>query len=198
MATVEPLTGATVYEQTDAALGGQQLGDVVRDVAPFTVPRHSSAATRDTAYASFVSGGGTMANGMVSTTTDAAGGLWLRKSGAWSLELADTGWINLTLTASFTAVTGTGVPGAKYRVKNGVCHFRFRITHAADWTGPISPFTFPSGARPTTAEYFRVTKDATDGISSMLLTVFSTGVAELNNNGQGGNSVYASGSFLVD
>lgn len=80
MADVEPLTGATIYEQTDAALGGQQIGDVVTDLAPYTVPRFASSAARDTAYAAHVSAGGSLDTGMVCTV---AGALQVYASSGW-------------------------------------------------------------------------------------------------------------------
>lgn len=85
MATSDPLTGATIYDQNDQALGGQQLGDVVTDLRPFVHPRFASTAARDTAFASFVAAGGTIANGMECYTSDAGGGTWTRVGGAWVL-----------------------------------------------------------------------------------------------------------------
>jgi hypothetical protein len=67
LATTEPLTGVTVQDQSDAATGGAQIGNLAKRIAGFTVPRFTSTTTRDAAYSSFVSGGGAMADGMMCT-----------------------------------------------------------------------------------------------------------------------------------
>lgn len=64
MASIEPLTGATIYDNSDAALGGQQSGDVVTDLAPFTIPYFATNAVRDTKFAAWVAAGNTMRNGL--------------------------------------------------------------------------------------------------------------------------------------
>lgn len=195
MATTDPLTGSTIYQQTDAATGGTQLGDIVRDLRSFTVPRFSSSATRDTGYASFVSDGGTMADGMVSTTTDTAGGLWLRKSGAWRLELSDTGWSNLSPNSPFVA----GAGGARYKVLNRVCYFQMDLLrNTSAWTDPVSVLTFPSGARPAFSQYFFALRQGVSAEVAENLTIASTGVMTLGVSGAAGDHVYASGCFPID
>lgn len=82
MATTEPLTGATIYQQTDTASTGQHLGDVVTDLAPYTVPRFATTSARDTAFSAFVAAGGTIANGMT-CWCDSPGSYYERQSGAW-------------------------------------------------------------------------------------------------------------------
>lgn len=96
MATTEPLTGVTVQDQSDAATGGQQVGNVAKTLARFTVPRFASTAARDTAYSAMVSGGGTMADGMLCS---AAGVPYRRIGGAWR--------INRPRVISRTAVLGS-------------------------------------------------------------------------------------------
>lgn len=124
--------------------------------------------------------------------------LWLRRAGVWRKLFSDSGWLNLPLNSPWAAVTGTGSPGAKYRLKTDECHFAFRLTRGSGWTGPVQVGTFPEGARPPFAHDFRATKDATDGIGDMKLTVYQTGLVELNNNGQANNVVYVAGSFPID
>lgn len=80
MATIEPLTGATVYENSDAALGGQQIGDVVTDLAPFTIPRFATNAERDTKFAAWVAAGNTMTTGL---RCNVAGHDQVYRSGNW-------------------------------------------------------------------------------------------------------------------
>lgn len=82
MSTTEPLTGATVYNNNDQALGGQQIGDVVGDLTPFVIPRFTTIAARDSAYASYVAGGGVIKNGMT-CWSDAPGTYYDRIAGAW-------------------------------------------------------------------------------------------------------------------
>lgn len=64
MATTEPLTGNTIYQQTDAPLGGQQAGTVVTQFAPLVTPRFSSVSARDAAFQSWVTAGNAMRDGL--------------------------------------------------------------------------------------------------------------------------------------
>jgi len=64
VATTEPLTGNTVYQQTDAPLGGQQAGTVVTQMASLVVPRYATAAARDTAFEDWVVAGNSMRDGL--------------------------------------------------------------------------------------------------------------------------------------
>lgn len=80
MATTEPLTGVTAQDQSDAALGGTQIGALARNIAGFTVPRFASTAARDTAYSAWVTSGKTMADGLMCV---AAGVLYRRINGQW-------------------------------------------------------------------------------------------------------------------
>jgi hypothetical protein len=65
LASTEPLTGVTVQDQSDAATGGTQIGNLAKTIAPFTVPRFATTGARDTAYNAYVTAGGTMADGML-------------------------------------------------------------------------------------------------------------------------------------
>lgn len=83
MATTDPLTSATIQDQSDAATGGTQIGNVVKNLRSFVVTRFSTTGARDTAYTSFVSGGGTMADGMLT----AVGSTHYRRiSGTWRIN----------------------------------------------------------------------------------------------------------------
>lgn len=195
MATSDPLTGATIYQQTDVATTGTHLGDVVTDLAPYTVPRFASAAARDTAYASWVTAGGTMANGMLSVTTDSAGGLWVRKSGAWKLELSDGGWLNITPNSPWTV----GGNGAVYRVKNSVCWISAHFTRTTAWTGAISLFTLPVGARPTRPMYLHSLRQvAAGGALVGNTTVNTAGLAQYSFDGAANDELFITGSFPID
>lgn len=138
MAAVEPLTGATVYQQTDAALGGQQLGDVVTDLAPFTVPRFATTAARDTAYASYVSGGGTIVDGM-SCWCDSPGSFFDRIGGVWRQRGATPTLIAHT---SATSVSGTLVSGATSEATSIAIPAHtagnLRVECRAQWTSPAN------------------------------------------------------------
>lgn len=83
MATTEPLTGVTAQDQSDAALGGTQIGALARNMAGFTVPRFASTAARDTAYSAWVTSGKTMADGLVCI---AAGVPYRRINGQWRID----------------------------------------------------------------------------------------------------------------
>lgn len=83
MATTDPLTGATIQDQSDAATGGTQIGNAVKNLRSFTIPRFTTTGARDTAYTSFVSGGGVMADGMHCT---AAGVPYRRINGVWRVN----------------------------------------------------------------------------------------------------------------
>lgn len=114
MATTEPLTGVTVQDQSDAATGGAQIGNVAKRIAGFTVPRFTTTSTRDTAYSAFVSGGGTMADGMMCTV---AGTPYRRIGGTWRIDrnriIARTGAPGTTIAAgggNETSVT-VGIAG---------------------------------------------------------------------------------------
>lgn len=73
-----PLTGARYPTQDDGALGGLQIGYAVTDLEDNTIPRFGTSGERDTAYANWVAGGGTMAAGMHCTV----GGRLQRHDGA--------------------------------------------------------------------------------------------------------------------
>lgn len=82
MATTDPLIGATVYNNSDPALGGQQIGDVVSDIVPFVNFRFTSTSTRDSALAAFVAAGGVIEDGMT-CWCDSPGSYYDRQFGAW-------------------------------------------------------------------------------------------------------------------
>lgn len=53
MATTEPLTGANVPQQTDAPLGGQQIGLAVTQLASFVGTRFATTSARDAAWSAW-------------------------------------------------------------------------------------------------------------------------------------------------
>jgi hypothetical protein len=95
VASTEPLTGVTVQDQGDAATGGTQIGHLATSLAPFTVPRFTSTANRDAQYSTWVTGGGSMIDGMCCTV---AGELQVYRAGIWRGVRAVYG-----ATAAFTA-----------------------------------------------------------------------------------------------
>lgn len=83
MATTEPLTSITVQDQSDAATGGTQVGNLAKALVKFVVTRYATTGARDTAYTNWVAAGGTMADGML---TSAAGVPYRRISGTWRIN----------------------------------------------------------------------------------------------------------------
>lgn len=62
---IEPLTGARKPEQTDGPLGGLQISNAVTDLAPKVLGGpFATASARDTAYASWVTAGNSMRDGL--------------------------------------------------------------------------------------------------------------------------------------
>ena len=57
MATTEPLSGVTVYQQSDQALGGQQMGTVVTQLGPLLNLRYATTGARDTAFNNWIAAG---------------------------------------------------------------------------------------------------------------------------------------------
>lgn len=102
MAGTEPLTGVTVQDQSDAATGGTQIGNLAKSLARFTVPRFTSTGARDTAYAAMVSAGGTMADGMLCMVN---GVPYRRIAGTWRIDRART---FVRSTAPGTTIAGGG------------------------------------------------------------------------------------------
>lgn len=105
MATTDPLTGATIQDQSDGATGGTQIGNAVKGLRSFTVPRFASTTTRDTAYSAFVSGGGAMADGMMCT---AAGVPYRRIAGTWRIDRNRVIVRTLVLTGGAGTITSGG------------------------------------------------------------------------------------------
>lgn len=85
----EPLTGARVPVQGDAALGGLQINNAVSDVAPYTIPHFTNATARDAAFSAWVAAGNTMRKGLLCYQTDTdwhykyTGSKWL----PWGAEI---------------------------------------------------------------------------------------------------------------
>jgi len=57
MATTEPLSGVVVYQQTDQALGGQQMGEIVNEFGPLLNLRYATTGARDAAFNSWIAAG---------------------------------------------------------------------------------------------------------------------------------------------
>lgn len=195
MAGIDPWTGARLGDDNDAVTGGTFLARVVTDLRTHSIGQFATVSDRDAAVTALTTAGATIRNGMLAWTDDA--GWWARIGGNWVPKWRDTGWQNITPNTPFvTTAGGAGnAAGCRYRVVGDVCHWTFRISRTtSNWTAPVQIFTFP--VAPSFTHHFRVTKDATDGVSSGMLSVFGgTGVAELNFNGAAGNDLYASGSF---
>lgn len=54
MATTDPLTGARIGDQNDAPLGGLYESQIVKQLAPYVVPRFANATERNNAFALWV------------------------------------------------------------------------------------------------------------------------------------------------
>lgn len=119
MATSDPLTGATIYSQTDAALGGQQLGDIVTDLRSYVLPRFSTTAARDAAYTAWTSAGNTLATGM----TCMVGTRMYYYSGGWQ---ARPGFLG-----SASAYPSDAVAGDTFRHSTYGCGFV--LSGAGSW-----------------------------------------------------------------
>jgi len=57
MATTEPLSGVTVYQQTDQALGGQQMGEIVNELGPLLALKYTTTGARDAAFNAWIAAG---------------------------------------------------------------------------------------------------------------------------------------------
>lgn len=79
----DPLTGSRYPSSSAAPNVAQDIQNAVIDLADNTVPRFASTAARDTAYTAMVSGGGTMADGMMCTC---AGVPYRRINGTWRID----------------------------------------------------------------------------------------------------------------
>lgn len=140
-----PLTGAYLPTQaSDPPAGGTQISQAVNQLSPVTVPRFTSTAARDSAYSSWVSGGGAMVDGMLCAVGST---LYMRRSGAWQtviLSDSDTGWLSLTLSSGWTSGGFS-----RYRVRNGVFFYTLFATRSS-WAAATQLFQIPSDAyRPT-------------------------------------------------
>jgi hypothetical protein len=128
------------------------------------------------------------------------GVMWHWTGTAWNRHAGDSGWLALTPLSPFTTVTTNGHQ-TQYRIADGYCHFRFRLSRATGWSagsGGIQVFTFPVGARPSATYVTRFTKDSTDGVTDGMFSVLTDGTAQINIDGQAGNSIYGSGLFPID
>lgn len=109
MATVEPLTGATLPEETDAPQGGLQIARAANGIVPMTVPRYPSTGARDQAFAAWVQQGNQMTDWLLCTVTGV--GLQAFLSGKWQTVLDGS-----PLSRPFGVVYGSGTQN----VGNGV------------------------------------------------------------------------------
>lgn len=128
MAGTDPLTGARLGDDNDAPTGGTFLARVVTDLRTMVNPRFPTVAARDTAYNTFIVGGGALKNGMTCWTDDA--GQWDRIAGAWKLRVAvdpntatrsyaDGTQGDLSLIGGWTVFPGYHTP-AWYRSSSGL------------------------------------------------------------------------------
>ncbi|HEU5026600.1 MAG TPA: hypothetical protein VFV01_16915 [Spirillospora sp.] len=86
MATTDPWSGVTVYQQTDQALGGLEIGNVASQLSPLVIPRFPTTAARDAAANNWVSLGNALVDGMEC----AVGAVKYRRvSGAWRQVFTD-------------------------------------------------------------------------------------------------------------
>lgn len=76
----DPLTGSRYPASSAAPNVNGDIQNAVMDLADNTIPRFASTSARDTAYANWVTGGGTMANGLVCAVTNM---LYMYDTSAW-------------------------------------------------------------------------------------------------------------------
>ncbi|QBO36983.1 hypothetical protein EQG49_11250 [Periweissella cryptocerci] len=104
----------------------------------------------------------------------------------------DTGWINVTPNAPFTA----GYLQYKRRGKTVMLRGQLNITSAqsAGWTGTI--FTLPAGFRPTIGSYYSPRFQGSDA-NSWLMPINTAGVVSFERYGSGSNVAIAANAWLV-
>lgn len=94
MATTEPLTGTTLPQNTDQALGGEQIARAVNQLAPLLNAHFATTSDRDTRWASWqANNSGTPIPDGASCWCDNPGNYFDRIGGAWvprPFALADT------------------------------------------------------------------------------------------------------------
>lgn len=78
-------TGARLGDMNDAPLGGAYLAEVVKELAPWTVPHFTTTADRDAALTAWTAAGNTAKDGMHCTVTG-TGLMVYSTSGGWTLE----------------------------------------------------------------------------------------------------------------
>lgn len=124
MATTDPLTGATINDQGDAAVSGYQIGQAVTWLRRFIIPRFTTAANRDSAYTSAPATA--LVDGMVAAVAGQlqrrAGAAWTALVPPWITRLvgaanyqaivSNTAWSPLFLVSGQTWSTTVDVPTA--------------------------------------------------------------------------------------
>lgn len=83
MASVDPLSGLTVYDQNDAATGGAEIGAVTKGVAPLLHLIFTNTADRDAKVGSWVAAGGALRKGM-RCYTQSEDQEWYYTGAAWT------------------------------------------------------------------------------------------------------------------
>lgn len=76
----DPLTGSRYPASSAAPNVNGDIQNAVMDLADNTIPRFTTTAARDTAYANWVTAGGTMANGLVCAVSNM---LYMYDTSAW-------------------------------------------------------------------------------------------------------------------
>ncbi|MGZ4621445.1 MAG: hypothetical protein ACXVGF_04850 [Blastococcus sp.] len=98
-----PLTGARYPDNASTTDLGTYYGWAVNDLSPYTIPRFSTTAARDTAYQNWVNAGNSMVDGM---ECFASGTMWLYRSGAWG-RLGDVGKPRMRIYGTISVPTTT-------------------------------------------------------------------------------------------
>lgn len=111
------------------------------------------------------------------------------KGGVFTFD-DDTGWRGLPLLNGWTAVA----EGARFRVRNNLCHFQVGLNRPGTWNGNAAQF--PAGARPPYTHWF----SGDFGSSHVEYKVLSSGVVVVSNDQNNANpsGVVASGVFPIN
>lgn len=108
--TTDPLTGARIGDQSDAPLGGLYLGELVREIRSYLVPRFSNASARDAAYSAWVADGGTMTKGLLCFMLDDSR-VWKYDGGwTWANPVGELDYAFRTSQAGPASTLGSWVP----------------------------------------------------------------------------------------
>jgi hypothetical protein len=114
MASTEPLSGVTVYDQNDQALGGQQMGTLATQLGPLLNLRYTTTGARDQAFAAWVAKGNTIPTG----ASVYVGSREYVYNGGWQAQAAFRG--------AGTSLPSDAIAGDTYYHNTYRCTMRYR------------------------------------------------------------------------